>query len=144
MQPSDAVGDKEHLYRNIRAEYGVAGNPPHINPEGFFDEERKPSVDRAMLCAYNASYTRRNADGVAILVAKEVRDIGDIYLGEPAKFYGVNVISDPIENDAILPDNPAHAKIVLDPWFDHKKLFRRLRHSLARLAESRPWAIPPE
>ncbi len=138
MLPTNLVDDDEHLYRNIRARYGGAGNPPRVDPEGFFDDEKKPSVDRAAICGFNPVHTRRDTDGVALLIAGEIRGIDDINLEAPLRRFAVDVIPDE------LPTNPAHAKIVLDPWMDHKKLFRRLRHSLARLAERRPWAIPPE
>jgi hypothetical protein len=45
-----------------------------------------------------------------------------------------------------LPDNDAHAEICGNPAFvraDRKKVFRRLGHRLAILAEARGWEIVP-
>ncbi len=143
MQPSDPVGDHELMYRNVRLGYHTQDDPPKVTSEAFFDPQRRPSVDRAELCGHDPLHTRLGRDGVAQLLAGEVRSIDDVVLHEPLRVYNVDVEPKPIMNDPVYRDNPAHAQIYLKPESNNDKLFRRLRVSLARLANSKPWAIPP-
>ncbi len=134
----DRVGDGEVLYRNVRLRYCTPDETVKVRSEAFFDPQRRPSVDRAELCSHDPAYTRRGVDGVVSLVAREVRAIDDVLLHDPVRVFMVDVEPRPLQ------DNPAHAQIYLQPESNNDRVFRRLRISLARLANTRPWAIRPE
>jgi hypothetical protein len=43
-------------------------------------------------------------------------------------------VADPIKDDPVIPDNPAHALIVAAPEFASESMFRKLRAALSILA----------
>ena len=139
MLPTDQVGDEEILYRNVRWKYCDTSTPGviRLSPEAFFDPQRRPSVDRGVLCNHDPSHTQLGNDGVAVLIACQVRKIDDVLLLAPVRTFRVDVEPKPLHS------NPAHAQVFLDPSSNNDKVFRRLRTSLARIANSHPWAIEP-
>ena len=79
------------------------------------------------------------------LVALEVRKIGLRREGNNPIVYAVDVVADPIGTEhPALPENPAHAEIRTDPTIASDGVFKRLRRSLALLANQRGWLIPPD
>lgn len=135
------VEDHEILYRRVvfdplcfqETEEGLK-----VRPQAFRDREYQPSVDRAKLCNHNPKYTQGDLrNGVVSLVTGEVRSIANVVKGKPPIQYEVDVVYDP------LPDNSAHAEIRTHPKIRSKKVFKRLRISLAILANRRGWLIPP-
>lgn len=134
--------DNEMLYRRVvfdalcfqETEEGLK-----VTPQAFRDRVHQPSVDRAKLCNHNPKYTQGDdsRNGVVSLVTGEVRAIANVVKGKPPIQYDVDVVYAP------LPDNQAHAEIRTHPKIRSKKVFKRLRVSLAILANRRGWLIPP-
>jgi hypothetical protein len=140
------VDDDELLYRNVRGGEHTVDSPPLVLPEAFFDRARRPSVDRARLCGDNPRHTQLGTDGVAVLKAGEIREIGDVALTPPKappRAFMVDVDAKPITGLPGGRSNLAHAEIFLTPASDNDRVFRKLRVALARLANQRPWAIEP-
>lgn len=141
MSQQDEVGPDELLYRCIRAKHIVPIEGGFACSESaFMDPNKEPSVDRASLCNDDPTHTRREpSDAVASLITHEVRDIKTVVkrtgsTGQTIAFtYKIDVKPDPIKDDPILPDNPAHAKIYEDQELTNNP-FRRLREELAELA----------
>ncbi|MCC6453729.1 MAG: hypothetical protein IT328_02175 [Caldilineaceae bacterium] len=136
--------DDETLYRRITYK------PDHwhmddtgelrVTHTAFSDPQNKPSVDRARLCSNNPSWTQQDDErnGVVFLLAHEVRAIADIITNSnPPIKHQIDVIHVPEE------DNHAHAQIEPAPVISSKGTFRRLRVSLAFLANRRGWLIKP-
>ena len=46
----------------------------------------------------------------------------------------IDGVADPIKDDPVIPDNPAHALIVAAPEFASESMFRKLRAALSILA----------
>jgi hypothetical protein len=132
--PESPVTDEEILYRavpnDIRffPEDGEGGR--RISSMAFNDAERRPSVDRAVLCPSGPVETRNRfspGSGVLSLIAGEVRQLTTTH-GTTGQVYGVDIEAVP------LPENPAHAEIFGRPPFDTDKLFERIKQALARMA----------
>jgi hypothetical protein len=83
-------------------------------------------------------------DAVVSLVAGQVRGIGTVQQrnerGEVILRHSIDVEPKPIQEDPVLPDNPAHAESFAVPEFQNERTFRKRREALATLAE---WQIPP-
>jgi hypothetical protein len=146
---SDYVADDEILYRRVVYNQEcftiVESNRLIVTPSAFRDPKNQPSVDRAKLCNYAPTYTqgpdKRNS--VVSLVAADIRLISDVVkYGQDPVTYSIDVIPVPILDG--VADNIAHAEIRADPRIASDKIFRRLRESLARLANQRGWLIRPE
>lgn len=140
----EEVGGDELLYRRIihkdlpPKNYVYRDNRCYVIDLAFSDRDRQPSVDRACLCPNGPldSKNRLNKrggekNGVAVLVASEVKDIPKI---------------NQIHKVGVVPDrkkaNEAHALIVGAPPFTEFS-FDILKKRLARLANNRPLAIEP-
>ena len=147
--------DDEILYRRIPSGKRLYSFRPdgsiEIEPTAFDDRECRPSVDRAALCNNDPRCTlnRLNTSGldggVVSLIARDVRSIEGIVKndskGNPLPNFIIDVEHMP------LPDNYAHAEIYGNPAFglaDRKRVFRKLGHRLAMLAEARGWEIVPQ
>ena len=148
------VANEEILYRRVpsgRHLYSYrADGSIEIEPTAFDDPECRPSVDRAALCANEPQRTLNRLTtsgldgGVVSLIASDIRSIKGIAKndnkGEPLPDFIIDVEHVP------LPENDAHAEIYGNPAFiraDRKKVFRKLGHRLAMLAETRGWEIVP-
>jgi hypothetical protein len=111
-----------------------------VTQTAFSDPQNKPSVDRAALCGNNAEWTQQGDDrnGVVSLLTYEVRAIADsVTNSQPPVAHHIDVIHVPEE------DNYAHAQIEAAPAIASKGTFKRLRVSLAILANKRGWLIKP-
>ena len=145
---ADSVGDDEVLFRNVSVTHNQCKRDEagrwRLSSQAFSDRNCQPSVDRSILCNSDPSYTQKSPkDGVVSVVAAEVRAIAGVSQndanGNVIKTHVVDVIPDPI-----LPDNPAHAIIVVTPDYANQKVFRKLLENLQQLAERRGWMIEPQ
>jgi hypothetical protein len=144
----ERVDDDEVLYRRVphrpnhfRHENGRI----RVTSQAFSDRRFRPSVDRATLCGNDPTSTQTDpTDAVASLITFQVRGIDTVEQrderGEVVIRHAIDVEPNPIRNDPVLPDNPAHAEIYAIPEMRNERTFRRLREALAMLAE---WQIPP-
>jgi hypothetical protein len=138
------IADDELLYRRVRREdyrWQPDGTPLALSV-AFADRRYRPSVNRAALCNYDPSVlVAAPTDGVVGIHAAEVRATDEIVQndahGRPLRAYLADV--EPVP----LPDNLAHAEIVLHPDCDTVSVFRKLCTRLARLANARPWELYP-
>ena len=148
------ITDDEILYRRIPSGRSLYSFRPdgniEIEPTAFDDPECRPSVDRAALCdndpwsTLNRLTTSGLDGGVVSLITRDIRSIEGIIKndskGNPLPDFIIDVEHVP------LPDNDAHAEIYGNPAFvraDRKRVFRKLGHRLAVLAEARSWEIVP-
>lgn len=154
MMTEDYVSDEEELYRSVRKdinadEYRYDENTGElvITSQAFRDSQREPSVDRAKLRDFDPNKSRiGEGDGVVSLIAKDVRQIGDVKSKntDDEIEHAVDIKPDPTS------DNEAHALITVQPEFfgsDEKKKgksFKLLRKALARLATENGWTLEPE
>lgn len=141
----ERVGDDEKLFRRIPCEMGyytLKDGAVHLSSSAFSDRLKQTSVDRSCLCHGDPSHTQEDPrDGVAILVASEVREIsakGKAFAGGEVK-YVIDVVPDPDYRNG----NLAHAIIVPTPSYETPSVYKRVTQALARLAERRQWAIQP-
>jgi hypothetical protein len=143
------VDDLEHLYRRVESgrNYCKKENDGwRISSSAFDDRHLKPSVDRASLRDNDPVKTQIDRqDGVALLIASEVRQISKQGLdpepqegGSKLVTYHVDVLHRPE------PENPAHSQVEPTPPYKTPSVFKRIREALARLAAKRPWLIEPE
>ena len=141
----DRVLDDEKLYRSVRREYARLDEEGkwRYSPDSFSDRFQQPSVDRAQLRNNDPAASRLGpTDAVAGLIAHQVRAIDVVIERTEDKRevpYRIDVIADPILNDLVLRDNPAHAKIVADRKIN-TLAFKKLKLILSQLAESE---LPP-
>ncbi len=147
---ADKVEDEEVLYRSVSVGcFVMSDGVLRLTSTAFNDPTRRPSVDRAKLCGANPASTRKRlTDGVVSLAALSVREIANVVQndkhGQPVlPYYQVDVIPDPVKDHAELPDNPAHGLIVACPDIDNDRVFKRLKESLARIAETDGWLLEP-
>ncbi len=148
----DPVSDEEELYRNVRGKgsdeynYDETTGDLIFRPQAFKDREKEPSVDRAKLRNFDPEQSRlREENGIVTLITQEVRQIGDVETNDNngrTVNHAVDVAADPI------PENEAHARIVVEPNFlgsgsKKNKAFKLLRKALARLATRRGWTLEP-
>ena len=146
---ADKVEDDEVLYRSVpNGCFTIADGALRLTSTAFNDPTKKPSVDRANLCGANPAYTKKKpTDGVVFLTALSVRRIADVVQndkhGKPILAHAVDAIPDPVINHPILPDNLAHALIVVNPDFESGSPFRKLKESLARIASQGGWLVKP-
>lgn len=150
MIPEDFVRDDEHLYRRIPADRKLykqkADGTLEISSLAFSDRAYRVSVDRAILCNNDPKHTLgTESGGVVSLLAREIRNVDDLtrndQKGNATQKFKIDIAPAP------LSDNPAHAEIYAIPAFtdiDSKGAFHRLCRRLARLAESKQWAIAPD
>lgn len=146
------VSDEEELYRNVRGEgsdeyyYDETTGDLVIESKAFLDPQKEPSVDRAKLRNFDPERSRISEEnGIVTLITKEVRQIGDVVTKDDKERqvnHGVDVRADPI------PENEAHARIVVKPKFfgsgsKQKAAFKLLRKALARLATQSGWTLEP-
>lgn len=111
-----------------------------VTHSAFSDPQNRPSVDRANLCGNNPHWTQQGDDrnGVVSLLTLEVRAIADsVTNSQPPVQHHLDVLHVPEAN------NYAHAQIEADPTITSSGTFRRLRISLAILANRRGWLIKP-
>lgn len=145
----DFVANNEFLYRCIfyktsdgSKTYKVEGDKVYVSIAAFRDASLAPSVDRAILCEYNSTYTQKSPeDGVVSLICQDVRLIDSVVQkdskGKEEFTYEIDVLPRP------LPNNNAHAQIESTPAYRSKSVFRKLLERLAFLANQREWEISP-
>ena len=151
MDNNDFIRDNEELYRRVRSEskfeeYFIDRGKLIINPAAFNDPHKKPSVDRAKLKDFNPSLSRLDkTQGVVSLITGNVRAIKDVETNTEEKkvVHTVDVIYDPIPEE-----NLDHSQIIVDPEYfgtesTQKKIFRKLRVALAKLATKNGWTLEP-
>lgn len=145
----DFVADDEFLYRCIfyrtsdgTKTYKVENGKACVSIHAFRDTSLAPSVDRAVLCEYNPTYTQKNPeDGVVSLISQDVRLIDSVVQKDSKDreefTYKIDVLPRP------LPNNNAHAQIEPTPTYRSKSVFRKLLERLAFIANQREWEILP-
>lgn len=145
----DFVADDEFLYRCVfyrtsdgTKTYKVESGQVYVSISAFRDSSLAPSVDRAILCEYNPTYTQKNLeDGVVSLICQDVRLIDSVVQkdskGKEEFTYKIDVLP------RRLPNNDAHAQIEPTPTYRSKSVFRKLLERLAFLANQREWEILP-
>lgn len=119
-----------------------------ISASAFADRVSEPSVDRETMClsAPPETWTQEGEDnGVLWLQTGAVRAAKQVQLDSKGKVvvqtYDVDVAHRPIAGVDGQRDNPAHSVVHTRPGcLDKGNVFRRLRESLARLAQ---WKILP-
>lgn len=129
------VDDHELLYRAIRPDanlltYNEDGTL-RISSNAFNDALRRPSVDRASLCIDGPAECQMRfapGSGILSLLTEDVRAISATH-GVTGIIYCADVEAVP------LPNNVTHAEIFGKPPFDTDKVFVRIKHSLARIAQ---------
>ena len=142
---ADRVDDSENLYRRVlfgANHYTIDRGLARLGSQAFADRSGRPSVDRAILCGHDPTYTQGGEkNAVVCLEARAIRGIVDVVKadkkGNLIERHLVDVIPAPIAT------NLAHAEIVCDPELSNlsKNPGRRLLEALVRLAEDK-WAIP--
>ena len=141
------VDDDEQLYRRVlNNQFSTIDGRLRLSSESFSDRERKPSVDRARLIAFDPKFTQKKSDsGVAWLIAEEVRAIEAVTStsGNTVTVHKPDVLEDPIPQTTEGPANPAHAIVVTNPPVPGPSAFRKLATALAELASRRGWKLPP-
>jgi hypothetical protein len=145
----DRVKDEEMLFRCVffgRNLYKVQPDGVvRLSSQAFADQNTEPSVDRAVLCNNDPSWTQKDEqDGVVSLITIDVRRVSvsgqnpKPARDEPIEIqYNIDVVPDPFQ------DNEAHAVVRPTPPYQTKSVFRRVREALARIAEGYGWVIPP-
>ena len=129
------VADDEVLYRAIRSDanllkYDDNGNL-RISSNAFNDALRRPSVDRACLCTAGPTECQMRfapGSGVLSLLTSYVREISATH-GVTGIVYCADVEAVPLSYNA------THAEIFGKPSFDTDKVFVRIKHALARIAQ---------
>jgi hypothetical protein len=141
---SNYVQDDEVLYRcvyyDLRAYKLTPSGDLKVTSDAFLDRNKQPSVDRARLCHSDPHYTqgKDKRNGVVYLIAREIRAIDDLIRhGSSPETYTIDVAPVPLH------DNPAHAEIRTSPQIASQNVFRRLRRSLAILANNHGWLVRP-
>lgn len=150
MTPT-VVDDLEELYRSIRAksdEYKIVAGTLYFSVTAFRDIGRKPSVDRSALRTNPSEAKKSQTDGVAKMIAQEVRGICGIPVdpnknGKGTKNYAVDVIHRPVQNQQEEPDNLAHCQIECDPSVESASRFRKVQEALALIATRHGFVIAP-
>ena len=152
MNKNEVVQDDEVLYRSVRGELNNEysyndTNKLVISSQAFRDRNKKPSVDRAKLRAFNPSLSKlSDTDGIISLMTGEVRAIGKVNTKNQnvdVIVYAVDVVYDPT------PGNPAHSQIIVNPEFfgsrnKQRNAFKLLQLALAELATKNGWTLEPE
>lgn len=141
MPVGDRVGDDETLYRRVSCR--VRKKDGSVSSAAFGgDNDLIPSVNRASLCGNDPTSVltplRPESRCVVSLVTRRVRAISTARLS-------IDVVPDPIKDDPVWPDNPAHALITSEPPLTSentaaKNVARDFRRALARLST---WEISP-
>lgn len=145
MIDSDLIPDEEWVLRSVRPESAPMREGRRlIHSEAFNDRWMKPSVDRANLKPPEQA-KRSPRDGVLKLQVQPVRCITTVIHQERQVPYKVDVIARPIHanNPDGEPENPAHAQVEVDPEFESRSRFNKLKDALSRLAAQNGWAIEP-
>jgi hypothetical protein len=150
MDPT-VVDDPEDLYRSIRSksdEYAIVSGATLFSVNAFRDVSRKPSVDRSAIRTNPVDAKKSASDGVAKVVAREVRSVCSIVInpdkkGGGTKKYAVDVLHRPIINVPNEPNNPAHCQIECDPTLENGGRFRKLQEALARIATRHGFVVAP-
>lgn len=148
---ADVVDNAEFLFRRIRLDSVVYDQGKlRLSTQAFSDRGFKPSVNRCSLAPDPTSTKHDDTDGVAVLLAEEVRKIDTVIRNPSApqqvqEPYRLDVIARPIEagNPDGEPENLAHAQIESDPVLENKSRFDKVKEALVRLAQSRPLVIEP-
>jgi hypothetical protein len=142
------VQDAEELYRSIKSQskaYTQVDGRTVFSSSAFDDRMLMPSVDRSALIL-NPRYSKKSpSDGVAKLIAREVRNSCKIVIDpkDPSAHYAVDVIHRPIFSDPVDPENLAHCQIECAPAISSNSRFKKLKEALARLATRHGFIIAP-
>jgi hypothetical protein len=138
------IENADELYRSLRPwDIGTDGK---VKSTAFNDKEKKqPSVDQAKLRTSPEESKLNPEDGIALLVAGEIRNIAVSINGDGEPNHHIDVVPDPVEPDdeKEIMGNPAHAIVVATPGFLNDSRFKRLKHALSLLANVRPRVIEP-
>jgi len=132
------VANDEELYRNVRkSACRIDDEVPQLSSTAFNCPQKKPSVDRASHRTSAAESQKSPSDGIAVLIAEEVRAIELANTDAPPNNYVIDVWARP------LPENAAHAQIEAEPDLTGSR-FVRLKERLVLLAARRRWVIRPK
>lgn len=146
-KPVTLVLDEELLYRAVRDlkdHYGCdpKGKLIHVGNSAFNDRERKPSVDRSVLCLEGPEASRfAPEDGIVTLGAGDVRGISGVITNSKTGclLYAHNVDVRHVPVD----ENYAHAQIEAAPHASSDGAWKKLKEALCRIAAVRGWTCPP-
>ncbi|MCJ2140260.1 hypothetical protein [Methylobacterium sp. E-066] len=148
MTPTKVEND-EFLYRSIRAnpsepeEYSYASGKLIISVSAFNDRGNKPSVDRSLLRDKPEEAKKNSSDGVAALLAEDVRNIKGVKVTAERtdeRTYYVDAIHRPLLAD---PVNLAHCQVECDPELANPSRFRKIKEALAIIATKHGFVIDP-
>lgn len=143
------IDDSHDLYRSVReGEYTTLNGKVAFSASAFNDRDRKPSVDTAALRGDPRETRRGSEQGVAKLVAGDVRKTSAIPIknakGEVIGGHSIDIIHRPIKDDPSgEPDNPAHCQVECHPTMDSDTRFKRLKEALAAIANRYGWVVAP-
>lgn len=151
-QFSAVVQDEELLYRRIQYDcVSYDQGQLRLSSQAFADRWLKPSVNRASIKPDPKDSRVIDSEGVAQLLAGEVRSVDTVLQpqqapGQPQIPYRLDVVARPIppDNEENEPENLSHAQIESAPDLHNRSRFDKVKDSLARLAERRPLAIEPK
>ncbi len=145
----DRVQNNESLYRFVKDEKNLYNPDGTITAQAFADSGFRPSVDRAILRNYDPQESLKDTSGgiisFSVLIVRGLERIPHMD--------GRNNVLQEHETDVepvFEVGNPAHAEIFMRPECPSEKVFRRLRHALARtlndartLNSQECWALRP-
>lgn len=113
--------------------YEIVNGKYTISSAAFNDRTFKPSIDLSRLCNNSPRHELEIQRGILKLVYSEIMTCSELTAGNDVK-YSVNVHHRPEET------NFSHCQIESSPEFANRNHFRKLRESLARIAD---WHIKP-
>jgi hypothetical protein len=142
------VYDPDQLYRSVRpGEYTTREGKVTFSASAFNDRDHKPSVDTSAFRKDPRDARKSQADGVAKLIAGEVRKSCKIPIFDNKKRrtgeHSVDVLHRPIINIPGEPDNVAHCQVECHPTIDSDSRFKRLKEALAALANKYGLIVEP-
>lgn len=152
------VENDEKLYRSVRVDrttFKPEAGTWRVSSQAFADRSRRVSMHRHSLCPNPPhSAPPRVPDKVSGLLidalvrftASEIREIDITHPEGSSIRYLCDVEPDTAPTPNGTPQHISHCVITSSPVFPEKPdtPFRKLKERLARLADSREWAIPPD
>lgn len=146
---SDPIDDTEVLYRSVRNKvdfYKIIDGAVKFSSTAFNDKGQRPSVDRAALRNAPEDTKLYPTDGIAQILATEVRKVEvPVKAEDPATCFKVDVIYRPVpaDNPEGEKENPAHSQIEADPEITIPRRFEKIKEALARAATRYGWLVEP-
>jgi len=145
MTGDELLSDDEWVFRRVpRESAAVRDGRYQIHSEAFNDRWLKPSVDRAAIKTAGEA-KKSPTDGICTLHVGAVRSVTTVVHQGTNKPYQVDVLPRPIKegNPDNEPVNHAHSQVEVDPEFENRSRFNKLKDALTRLAAEKGWVIEP-